>query len=52
MQQDMFRMLSLNAGVRYEHNSTFGGEWIPQAGVTFRPFEGKRHQGIAFERIP
>lgn len=40
MQQDLFRMLSLNAGVRYEHNSTFGGEWIPQAGVTFRPFEG------------
>lgn len=39
-QQDLFDMLSLNAGVRYEHNSTFGGEWIPQAGVTVRPFEG------------
>lgn len=40
MQQDLFDMLSLNAGVRYEHNSTFGGEWVPQAGVTVRPFEG------------
>lgn len=39
-QQDLFDRISLNAGVRYEHNSTFGGEWIPQAGVTVRPFEG------------
>lgn len=40
MQQDLFEKLSLNAGVRYEHNSTFGGEWIPQAGITYRPIEG------------
>lgn len=40
MQQDLFEMLSLNAGVRYEHNSVFGGEWVPQAGLTVRPFEG------------
>ncbi|WP_106827766.1 TonB-dependent receptor plug domain-containing protein [Parabacteroides pacaensis] len=40
MQQDLFNMLSLNAGVRYEHNSSFGGEWIPQAGIAFRPFTG------------
>ena len=40
MQQDFFEMLGVNAGVRYEHNSMFGGEWVPQAGLTFRPFEG------------
>jgi len=40
MQQDLFDKLSVNAGVRYEHNSTFGGEWIPQAGFTVRPAEG------------
>ncbi|MDR0845256.1 MAG: TonB-dependent receptor [Tannerella sp.] len=40
MQQDLFDLLSLNAGLRYEHSSTFGGEWIPQAGITVRPFEG------------
>lgn len=40
MQQDLFDMLSINAGVRYEHNSVFGGEWVPQAGLTFRPFDG------------
>lgn len=40
MQQDLFEMVSLSAGVRYEHNSVFGGEWVPQAGLTVRPFEG------------
>lgn len=40
MQQDLFDILSINAGVRYEHNSVFGGEWVPQAGLTFRPLEG------------
>lgn len=40
IQQDLFDMLSLNAGVRYEHNSIFGGEWIPQAGITLRSFDG------------
>ena len=29
-----------NAGVSYEHSSTYGGEWVPQGGVTVRPFEG------------
>lgn len=40
MQQDLWDMLSLNGGVRYEHNSMFGGEWIPQIGATVRPIEG------------
>ena len=40
MQQDLFEKVSLNAGVRYEHNSTFGGEWVPQAGITYRPVPG------------
>lgn len=40
MQQDLFDMLSINAGVRYEHNSVFGSEWVPQAGLTVRSFEG------------
>ena len=40
MQQELFGILSLNAGVRYEYSSTYGGEWVPQGGVTVRPFEG------------
>lgn len=33
-------ILNLNAGVRYEHNTTFGNEWVPQAGLTINPFHG------------
>ena len=40
LQQDLLNLLSLNAGIRYEQNSTFGGEWVPQAGLTVRPFTG------------
>ena len=38
MQQTLFRdLLSLNAGVRLEHSSQFGNEWVPQAGFILRP---------------
>ena len=40
IQQDLFDLLSLNTGIRYERNSIFGGEWVPQAGLTVRPFLG------------
>jgi len=40
VQQDLFDLLSLNTGIRYERNSVFGGEWVPQAGLTVRPFPG------------
>lgn len=39
MQQQLLELLTLNAGVRYEHNEAFGGEWVPQAGLTLTPFE-------------
>ncbi|MEG1634856.1 MAG: TonB-dependent receptor, partial [Rikenellaceae bacterium] len=39
-QQNLFNdKLTLNAGVRYDHNSTFGNRWVPQGGVAYRPFE-------------
>ena len=40
MQQELWSILNLNAGVRYEHNTTFGNEWVPQAGLTINPFHG------------
>ncbi|MCH5328763.1 MAG: TonB-dependent receptor [Coprobacter sp.] len=40
MQQELWNILNLNAGVRYEHNSTFGNEWVPQVGFTVSPFSG------------
>jgi iron complex outermembrane receptor protein len=38
VQQTLFDRLTLNAGARFEHNEQFGNEWIPQAGLSFRPF--------------
>lgn len=38
MQQALFNnFLSLNAGVRLEHSSQFGNEWVPQAGFILHP---------------
>ena len=43
MQQSLFReLLSLNAGVRLEHSSQFGNEWVPQAGFILRPLPTSR----------
>ncbi|MDR0414083.1 MAG: TonB-dependent receptor [Prevotellaceae bacterium] len=38
MQQSLFDKLTLNAGVRYEHNALYGGEWVPQAGLAYTPW--------------
>lgn len=43
MQQALFRdILNLNAGVRLEHSSQFGNQWVPQAGFILRPLEASR----------
>lgn len=39
-QQELFSILSINAGIRYENNSVFGGEWVPQAGANLNIFKG------------
>ena len=35
--QDITRWLTVDAGVRVDHHSVAGTEWVPQAGVVFRP---------------
>ncbi|MDR1723823.1 MAG: TonB-dependent receptor [Tannerella sp.] len=40
VQQELFERLSLSAGMRYEKNDAYGGRFTPQAGLTFRPFDG------------
>jgi iron complex outermembrane receptor protein len=43
MQQALFdNRLGINAGVRLEHSSQFGNEWVPQAGLVFRPMSSNR----------
>lgn len=35
--QGITHWLDLDAGVRYDHHSVSGDEWIPQAGIVFHP---------------
>lgn len=37
--QDLAGWLTLNAGVRYDHHSVAGGEWVPQGGLVVRPMQ-------------
>ncbi len=37
-QQKILEDLRLSAGIRYENNSAYGDEWIPQVGLVYRPF--------------
>ena len=37
VRQDIFKWWTIEAGVRYDHHSEAGGEWIPQGGFVFRP---------------
>ena len=35
--QDLTEWLTIDAGLRYDHHSVAGSEWIPQGGVVVRP---------------
>ena len=37
--QDLLSWLTIDAGLRYDHHSVAGSEWVPQAGVVVRPAE-------------
>ena len=37
LRQDIFSWWTVEAGVRYDHHSEAGGEWVPQGGFVFRP---------------
>jgi outer membrane receptor protein involved in Fe transport len=36
VRQQLFNILDVNAGLRLEHHSVFGNEWVPMAGATLR----------------
>lgn len=43
MQQGFWNnLLSINAGIRYQHGSQYGDQWIPQAGFILRPLSNSR----------
>lgn len=35
--QDVFSWMTIDAGIRLDHHSVSGSEWVPQAGIVFRP---------------
>lgn len=35
--QDLWRTLTVDAGIRLDHHSVAGTEWIPQLGIVYRP---------------
>lgn len=39
MRQDIKRWLTVDMGLRYDHHSVTGGEWVPEAGVVYRPMK-------------
>ena len=37
--QDLLSWLTIDAGIRLDHHSVTGSEWVPQAGIVVRPIE-------------
>ena len=37
IRQDLLSWMTIDAGIRYDHHSITGSEWIPQAGIVVRP---------------
>jgi iron complex outermembrane receptor protein len=37
--QDLLSWLTIDAGIRLDHHSITGSEWVPQAGIVVRPLE-------------
>lgn len=46
-EQTLFDMFSLSAGARYENHSNYGGEWVPQLGLTVKPVRGTTLKALA-----
>ena len=44
--QDITSWLTADAGLRYDHHSVSGSEWIPQAGIVVRPMDDGEIKGL------
>ncbi len=45
--QDLFSWLTIDAGIRMDHHSITGTEWIPQAGIVVRPLSTGEMKAMA-----
>lgn len=39
LRQDLWQWLTIQAGIRYDHHSVSGNEWVPQVGMVVRPMQ-------------
>ena len=47
VRQDLLRWLTVDAGVRVDHHSVTGTEWVPQAGIVLRPLSSGEIKAMA-----
>lgn len=47
IRQELLSWLTLDAGIRYDHHSITGSEWIPQAGLVIRPMRSAEIKATA-----
>ena len=45
--QDLFSWLTIDAGIRLDHHSITGTEWVPQAGIVVRPMAAGEIKAMA-----
>lgn len=45
--QDLLQWLTIDAGIRIDHHSITGTEWVPQAGIVIRPMETGQIKAMA-----
>lgn len=45
IRQKLLKIADLHAGLRFEHNSVFGNEWVPMAGIAVRAGETTNFKG-------
>ena len=45
--QDLLQWLTIDAGIRIDHHSITGTEWVPQAGIVIRPLETGQIKAMA-----
>ncbi len=45
--QDLLPWFTVDAGLRYDHHSVSGSEWIPQAGIVLRPIAAGEVKAMA-----
>lgn len=47
LSQELWQCLTMDAGIRYDHHTVTGGQWIPQVGIVYRPLADGQIRAMA-----